>query len=188
MRTFAAHSDMLDFPAETIGQVAAARHTPVFFENDHVKIILPLLQDGDLPAAGVVDGEGRLTGLLTERVILRHIFNCSCDKMIHPKNIKKYLDDLQVCDVMIRKPETLDADLSIEEAASTMLQRGFRFMPVVHRADPRRLLGIVSERELAAQLRRNLERAKASEKSYKQLLADMLREPYGAGNAPLHGI
>lgn len=180
MRTVAANSNPSKKPAKTIGEVVSTRHFPVFLETDYVKVILPVLQESDLPAAGVVDWDNKLIGMLTERVILRSIFARSSDRTIHPSNIKKYLEDMQVSDVMIDEPETLDDTLSVEEAASIMLRRGYRFMPVVDKKS-RHLLGIVSERELAAQLQDRLQQVSASERSYKEMLSHMLREPYGGG-------
>lgn len=181
MRTVAANLNQSKTPAKTIGEIVSTRHFPVFFESDFVKVILPILQESDLSAAGVVDWDGKLIGLLTERSILRQIFARSCDKAIHPSNIKKYIDDMQVAEVMIHEPETLDDTLTVETAAGIMLRRGYRFMPVVDHKNRCRVLGIVSERELAAHLRDQLQEVKASERSYKNLLSHMLGEPYGAG-------
>jgi CBS domain-containing protein len=181
MRTVAANSNSSDPTVKTLGDIVAARHFPILFENDLVKVILPILQESDLPAAGVIDWDGKLIGLLTERALLRQIFARSRDKTIHPHNVGKYIDDLQVGDVMIDEPEVLDEKLTVEEAAGIMLRRGYRFMPVVDHRNKTRLVGIVSERELAAQLQEHLRQARASEKSYKQLLSQMLSEPYGAG-------
>lgn len=170
-----------DKTGKTVGEVISRRNALSLFENDHVKIILPMLQENDIPAAGVLDEHGRLGGLLTERGILRHIFAYSCDRFIHGSNMKKYLDDMLVRDAMIHKPESVPDDLSIEEAASLMLRRGYRFMPVVSRYDSSHFLGIVSERELAARLQECVEELKQSETTHKAILSYMLAEPYGRG-------
>lgn len=166
---------------KTIGDIVSSRHCPSFFKDDYIKIILPVLQDSDIGAAGVMDDDGRLAGLLTERSILQHMFVRSTDKTIHRANVAKYLDDMTVEDVMIKRPETLDDDISIEDAAGMMIRRGFRFMPVVSRFDRSRMLGIVGERELAVYLQQRLKDVKKSEVEYRSMLAYMLREPYGAG-------
>lgn len=184
MRTIAANTNKSPMPVSTIGDIVSQRHSPSFFETDYIKVILPILQEADMGAAGVLNDEGELSGLLTERAILRHIFARSADKLIHPANVKKHLDDMLVDEVMIPKPETLDDDISIEDAAGMMLRRGYRYMPVVSRFDRKRLLGIVSERELALQLERKLKEVKKSEYEHKSLLASLLREPYGGGYMP----
>lgn len=184
MRPIAANSNKsphsLNSP-NTVGEIVSARHNLSFFEYDYLKVILPLLQESDMPAAGVLDEHGQLSGLLTERCILRHIFARSTDKLTHASNVKKYLDDMLVADAMIHAPEALDDDMPIEEATGLMLRRGYRFMPVVSRYDRRRLLGIVGERELAAHLQKQVEHLKKSEKTQQSILAYMLREPYGGG-------
>lgn len=189
MRTIAANANKpspnkSSAPAKTIGDIVSHRHNPAFFESDYVKVILPLLQETDMGAAGVLDEHGHLSGLLTERAILRHIFARSADKLVHPANVKKYIDDMLVDEVMIAEPEALDDDLSIEDAAAMMLRRGYRYMPVVSRFDRKRLLGIVSERELALQLQQKLEEVKRSESQHKSMLSYMLHEPYGCGYPP----
>lgn len=181
MRTIAANTNKSAMPVKTIGDIVSRRHSPSFFESDFVKVILPILQEADLGAAGVLDEEGRLSGLLTERSILRHIFARNSDKLIHPANVKKYLDDMLVEEVMIPGPETLDENISVEDAAAIMLRRGYRYMPVVSRLDRKQLLGIVSERELAIQLQQKLQEVKKSEDEHKSLLSCLLREPYGMG-------
>lgn len=165
-------------PPRTLGDIVAPRHNLSFFEYDYLKVILPLLQESDMPAAGVLDDNGHLAGLLTERCILRQIFARSTDKLTHASNVQKYLDDLLVSDVMIHAPETLDESMSIEEGTSLMLRRGYRYMPVVSRHDRRRLLGIVSHRELAAHLQQQVEELRKTEKTQQSILSYMLGQPY----------
>ena len=163
---------------QTIGDVVSHRHCPVFFENDPVKIILPLLEESGTGAAGVVDMEGALTGLLTERDILRHVFARSATGRGAGGRL---LDTLSVGDVMTSGPETLQEDMTIEDAAAFMLRRGRHVMPVVSRYDARCLVGIVSEHELSGCLQERLKAARKSERAHKSILSYMLREPYGAG-------
>jgi CBS domain-containing protein len=181
MRPIAANANHCQKPLKTIGDIVSRRHSPSFFESDYIQIILPLLQESDIGAAAVIDDNGRLCGLLTERAILRHVFARTCGKSIHAANVRKYIEDMRVDEVMIQQPETLDDDMSIEDAAQLMLRRGYRFMPVVSRYDRHRLVGIVSERELAQHLHQKLQEAKQSEKTSKSILSYMLAEPYGGG-------
>jgi CBS domain-containing protein len=119
MRPITANANQPRKQPKTIGDIVSRRHSPCFFESDYIKIILPLLQESDIAAAAVIDDDGRLSGLLTERAILRHIFARACGKSIHASNVRKYIDDMRVDEVMIRQPETLDDDMSIEDAAAT---------------------------------------------------------------------
>ncbi len=184
MGTIAANAQFSEISDHILGDVVSRRRAPLFFENDYIKIVLPILQESDVAAAGVLDDEGRLCGLLTERGILRHIFAHSPDRLMQGSNVKKYIDDMTVADVMIRNPETLPEDMSIEEAAEVMLRRGYRFMPVVSRFDKTKPVGIVGEREIASLLRQMLHEVKAKEMEHKSLLSYMLREPYGIGFHP----
>ncbi len=182
MGTIAANTNHSSMPVKVLGDIVSRRHSPSFFETDYIRVVLPLLQEGEYAAAGVLDDEGRLSGLLTERAILRHMFARTTDKLIHASNVKKYLDDMTVADVMIPHPETLDEDITIEDAAGMMLRRGYRYMPVVSRFDRARLLGIVSERALALQLQEQLHELKKTERTQRTILNYMLWEPYGSGN------
>jgi len=58
--------------------------------------------------------------------------------------------DLPVEKLMTGKPTTLDPDSTLAEAAATLLQGGFRHLPVVD--ESRRPVGIISERDLRARL------------------------------------
>lgn len=180
MRTIAANANHSP-AAKTIGDVVSRRHFSTFLDDDYIKVILPLLQESDIGAACVLDDTGTLRGLLTERGILRHIFACSSNKLINSANVRKYIEDMTAGDAMIRDPETLDDDISIEDAAGMMLRRGYRFMPVVSRFDRRRVVGIVSERELAVILQQRLQEAQKSERAHRSVLSYMLAEPYGSG-------
>jgi CBS domain-containing protein len=78
----------------------------------------------------IVSG-GRLTGILTERDVLRAVASgdIAC----------------QVADWMTRGPETVDADESTQQAGVVMIHGGFRHLPVLDAGVP---CGIVSIRDL----------------------------------------
>jgi CBS domain-containing protein len=149
MRTIAANANQ---KSATVGEFVSRRYSPTFFEHDDITLILPFLQEGDLGAGIVLDENDRLAGLLTERAILRRIFACSSAKVMNARNVRKYIEDMRVEDVMIRKPETLDDTMTLDEAVAFMQRRGYRYMPVVSRADRTKVLGILGERELSIHL------------------------------------
>jgi CBS domain-containing protein len=165
----------------TVGDLVTKRRCMTFHPGEYVEIILPLLQSHETGVAGVLDDEGGLVGLLTEREILRRIFARIHDPVISPANLRKHLEDMTVEEVMIAAPRTLDEATDFEEAAGMMLLHNLRFMPVVSRADREHLLGIVSEREVAEALRTRLLEIKQSEAESRSLLSFMLHEPYGLG-------
>jgi CBS domain-containing protein len=83
-------------------------------------------------SALVMEGE-KLSGIFTERDIVRALGE-HFDAAGHP-----------VSEWMTADPMTVPPDTPIKEALNTMLERGFRHLPVV---DGERILGIVSMRDL----------------------------------------
>ncbi len=85
----------------------------------------------------VVDSEGRLAGILTERDLAYRVVasRCSCD--------------VRVGEVMTPRERlvTVEPGTSIAEAARIMIDVGVRHLPVVTREG--RLVGVVSLRDLA---------------------------------------
>ena len=81
--------------------------------------------------AVLVVADGRLTGILTERDVLRAVASGSIDG--------------NVADWMTRSPETVDTDETTQQAAVVMIHGGFRHLPVI---DGGRPVGIVSIRDL----------------------------------------
>jgi CBS domain-containing protein len=84
--------------------------------------------------AAVVSDFGRMIGILSERDIMRAVAD-----RIHSS-------EARVREWMTADPITATADTSVEEAGRTMLEHGFRHLPVV---DGERAVGIVSIRDLA---------------------------------------
>ncbi|MFL5955020.1 MAG: cyclic nucleotide-binding/CBS domain-containing protein [Gaiellaceae bacterium] len=81
--------------------------------------------------AVLVVANGRLTGILTERDVLR---------AVAAENVGG-----RVADWMTRNPETVDADESAQQAGVVMIHGGFRHLPVLDGETP---VGIVSIRDL----------------------------------------
>ena len=81
----------------------------------------------------VMEGE-KLLGIFTERDTVRAISQ-SHDAARH-----------EVVSWMTREPTTVGSDVDTEDALKTMLDRGFRHLPVV---DDGKVVGIVSIRDLA---------------------------------------
>jgi len=83
-------------------------------------------------SALVMEGE-KLSGIFTERDIVRALGE-HFDAAGHP-----------VSEWMTADPMTVPPDTPIQEALNTMLERGFRHLPVV---DGESILGIISMRDL----------------------------------------
>jgi CBS domain-containing protein len=84
--------------------------------------------------AVVVSDFGRMIGILSERDIMRAVAD-----RIHSS-------EARVREWMTADPITATRETSVEEAGRTMLEHGFRHLPVV---DGERAVGIVSLRDLA---------------------------------------
>jgi len=87
--------------------------------------------DRNVGAVLVLD-DGRLTGIMTERDVLRAV-------------ARGLSDDMRVADCMTAHPETIGPAETIEHAAVLMLHGGFRHLPVVQGDD---LVGVISIRDL----------------------------------------
>jgi CBS domain-containing protein len=90
--------------------------------------------DRGIGSAVVLD-YGRLIGILTERDVLRAVAD-----RIHSS-------EARVREWMTTDPITATEDTPAEEAAKTMLDNGFRHLPVI---EGERAIGIVSIRDVAA--------------------------------------
>ena len=86
--------------------------------------------------AVLVQDDGRLTGILTERDILRAV-------------ARGLREDTRVADCMTAHPDTIGPDDTTEHAAVLMLHGGFRHLPVTESDD---LVGMISIRDLVPQL------------------------------------
>ncbi|HXG76763.1 MAG TPA: CBS domain-containing protein, partial [Gaiellaceae bacterium] len=83
--------------------------------------------------AVIVKDFGRLIGILTERDMLRAMA------------ARVHTSEARVRQWMTPDPVTAPPDMSLEEAAQVMLDKGFRHLPVV---DGDRVLGVVSLRRV----------------------------------------
>ena len=89
--------------------------------------------------AAVVKDFGRLIGIITERDMLKAMAG------------RVHTSDARVREWMTEEPITASPETPIEEAAQTMLDNGFRHLPVV---DGQNVLGVVSLRRVLGGRRR----------------------------------
>lgn len=92
-----------------------------------------LMAQQRIGSALVMDGS-RLIGIFTERDIVRAISQ-SHDAPSH-----------EISSWMTPNPQTVEPEIDTDEALKTMLDRGFRHLPVVEAG---RVIGMVSMRDLA---------------------------------------
>jgi CBS domain-containing protein len=84
--------------------------------------------------AVVVSDFGRMIGILTERDVMRAVAG------------RVHSSEARVREWMTPDPVTMTQDMSVEDAGRTMIERGFRHIPVVAEE---RAIGIVSIRDVA---------------------------------------
>ena len=84
--------------------------------------------------SAVVLDSGRLIGILTERDLLKAVAG------------RVHTSEARVREWMTAEPITITPETSAEEAAQTMLDNGFRHLPVV---EGERAVGIISIRDVA---------------------------------------
>jgi len=87
---------------------------------------------GSLP---VVDSQGRIVGIVTERDIVRHLAARGPEAL-----------NMKLADVMTRELVTASPDEPIPQLAQKMTRHGIRHIPVVD--ERRRVLGVVSIRRI----------------------------------------
>jgi CBS domain-containing protein len=84
--------------------------------------------------AGVVSDFGRIIGILSERDIMRAVAD------------RVHSSEARVREWMTADPITATTETSVEEAGRTMLEHGFRHLPVI---EGERAIGILSIRDVA---------------------------------------
>ena len=94
---------------------------------------ISLMAQNRIGSALIMEG-GRLIGIFTERDTVRAISQ-SHDAPTH-----------EISSWMTRDPKTVSPDVEVEDALRTMLDNGFRHLPVVESGE---VIGMVSMRDLA---------------------------------------
>ena len=102
-----------------------------------------LMTGANIAAVIVIDGNSKLTGIITERDLTRRVVA----KGLDPK-------DTPIAAVMTANPDTLSPDDSAGDALELMQSRHFRHLPVV---DGDKSVGMVSIRDLYKAAKSTLE-------------------------------
>jgi acetoin utilization protein AcuB len=90
----------------------------------------------------VLDGEGRLAGIVTDRDVKRSL--PSPLSAIASEEYESILDETEVARVMTREPLTIEADAKVGEAVELLLNAKVGGLPVIESG---RLVGIFTERD-----------------------------------------
>jgi CBS domain-containing protein len=115
-----------------------------------VKQAIQLLDDHQITAMPVVDGEGRLVGVVSEADVLRDAL--MPDRRAHeiPSHAEGRTKLLIVGDVMTRLPMSVTADADLAAAASVLVDTAIKSLPVID--EEGRVVGVVSRRDVIAVL------------------------------------
>ncbi|MCZ6634182.1 MAG: CBS domain-containing protein [bacterium] len=114
-----------------IKDMIASKGSRVFFTCPKVTLrgALCAMVENKIGALPVINGSGALMGIISERDIMREVFNGS------------RLDEKQVGDVMTREVTTGSPDDDIDYVMNKMTEGRFRHMPII---EGDQLTGIVS--------------------------------------------
>ena len=117
----------------------------------NAKEALDLLQKRQISSLPVVDEEGKVVGVFTEKAVLAHILPSYIHKVgrfvyeQNPKVTKKKfteLDNIPVSKLMSKEMEVVNEDATLCEVARKMLMHKTRRIPVVDKDD--KVVGIVA--------------------------------------------
>ena len=132
-----AYEDERDSPGEVFGEPLSKiplRPLLVLKTTDLVADAIQAMNDRHIGVSLVVDADGRLAGIFTERDVLRKV---AC----------RELDlNTQVSSVMTPDPVTLPEHASIAYALQKMSVEGYRHIPLV--SEDHRPLGVVGVRDI----------------------------------------
>ena len=125
-------------------------HAVTVRPDARVKQAIELLDDHQITAMPVVDGDGRLVGVVSEADVLRDAL--LPDRRAHeiPSHAEGRTKVLTVGDVMTRLPMSVTANADLAAAASVLVDTAIKSLPVVD--GDGRVVGIVSRRDVIAVL------------------------------------
>ncbi len=123
----------------TVGEVMT-RELVTMRPGDTLAAVRDKMHEGRIRHIPVVDGEGRLAGLISHRDLLR-------STLIERSGVSSYvedsiLEDLQAEEVMVSELEVVAPETDLRDAARLMLREKYGCLPVV---DGPRLAGILTE-------------------------------------------
>jgi len=123
--------------------------------EENAKDALTLLFKMQISGLPVIDAQGKLVGMFTEKDILNNLLPSYIEKIgsfIYEENIKsikkKFQDlaNLTVAQLMRKKVITVDEDTNLYEVAHLMLTQKVRRIPVLDKA--KRVIGIVAREDV----------------------------------------
>ena len=128
--------------------------------DDDVEKVARLLLEHNISGLPVVDGEGKLVGIvsegdlvLQEKKVKGPIYTIILGSVIYLESPQRFLEDvkrstaLRVNELMTsKKLYTADAEAGVEEVATMMVEKGINRVPVVDKNN--KLLGIITRQDI----------------------------------------
>lgn len=128
-------------------------------EEFNVENCARLLSENNISGLPVVDEDGKVAGMVTEGDLIRRAADLKGPSyleilggIIYFDTPKEVLDNLRksmgrlVRDVMTRDVETVNENKTVEEAATVLVEKKLKRLPVV--SDDGKLVGIVSRKDI----------------------------------------
>ena len=112
--------------------------------NSSVSEAVELMSENKLHRLPIVDGSGKLVGLVTESVITSNTPNNSSTLSVFELNY--LLNKLKISDIMIRDVITIGKDALLEEAATVLRKNDVGCLPVVD--ENNKLIGIITHNDI----------------------------------------
>ena len=152
--------------ADTVRDVMDSSPASVSIDTK-VEDVVRTLHDNELPGVPVLDGDGRLAGIVTEADLvlpddqgdlhLPHYINLFGGTVFleplgrYEKRLRKAFAST-AADMMTKDPDTVGPDASVKEAARLIHESGHNRLPVVE--DDGRLVGVITRVDLLGALAR----------------------------------
>lgn len=93
----------------------------------------------------VLDDDGALVGVVTDRDVRHHLFHPRVQKQVGRRSIQRLLSEVPVSEIMSGPVISIDVTDDIADAARLMLQNYIGSLPVLEGG---RLIGIITETDL----------------------------------------
>ncbi|GAA1684835.1 hypothetical protein GCM10009733_096980 [Nonomuraea maheshkhaliensis] len=140
-------------------------------DTDPVRRAVRVLHGHNITAAPVVDGSGRLAGVVSELDLLRGEFEPDPRATVRPVPVAEAPPPRRVLEVMTRGVTTVTETTDVTAAIDLMVGKRVKSLPVLRGHE---IVGMLSRRDLLAMLAR-------PDEDLRQAVVDVLREHYPAG-------